>query len=242
MATPPPHFAAGMPPIPLTLCRMPVPLSLTLYHFRMADRLDACEPVEQAVVQQLFGQLAAEPVFGWQRQHNFCEARAEAASLLLEAAGLPHAKCWVFGAAFLHKGYVGGLLHHWNYHVAVAMPVWQDGRLQWLVLDPSTASGPTSPEAWASAVTAYPHSYHLLKQADYYIFPAPGSKKPNWHRRHHRNFRWAMQGLAGINGLTPTGKAQLAFSRQKIARTTRQFRQLLHSMAAWKQQPTGSDH
>jgi hypothetical protein len=213
---------------------MPVPLSLTLYDFRLADKLDVPAPLDAAAVQQVFHLLDSQPLFNWQRQHNFCEARAEAASLLLEAAGLPHAKCWVFGGAFLYKGYVGGLKHHWNYHVAVAMPVQQDGGLQWLVLDPSTARGPLSPEAWASAVTEYPHSYHLLKQADYYIFPAPGSKKPNWHRRHHRNFRWAMQGLAGINSLTPTGRAQLVFGKQKIARTTRQFRQLVNSMAAWQ--------
>jgi hypothetical protein len=151
----------------------------------------------------------------------------------LEAAGLPHAKCWVFGAAFLYKGYVGGLLNHWNYHVAVAMPVLQNGQVQWMVLDPSTARGPLSAEAWASGVTAYPHSYHLIKQADNYIFPAPGSKKPNWHRRHHRNFRWAMQGLAGINSLTPTGKAHLVFHQPKIARITRQFWQVLNTMKAW---------
>jgi hypothetical protein len=196
--------------------------------------LDVAAPVDEALVQRVFDLLASEPLFNWQHQHNFCEARAEAASLLLEAAGLPHAKCWVFGAAFLYKGFVGGLKHHWNYHVAVAMPVLQEGRLQWLVLDPSTARSPISPEAWASAVTEYPHSYHLLKQADYYIFPDPGSKKPNWHRRHHRNFRWAMQGLAGINGLTPTGRAQLVFGKQKIARTTRQFWQLLNRAADWQ--------
>ncbi|HSR37458.1 MAG TPA: protein-glutamine glutaminase family protein [Phnomibacter sp.] len=213
---------------------MPVPLSLTLYDYRLADPLAVPAPLEEAAVQEVFHLLDSEPLFQWQRNHNFCEARAEAASLLLEAAGLPHAKCWVFGAAFLYKGYVGGLLNHWNYHVAVAMPVQQNGRLQWLVLDPSTARGPLSAEAWASAVTAYPHSYHLLKQADYYIFPAPGSKKPNWYRRHHRNFRLAMQGLAGINSLRPTGKAQLVFDKQNIARTTHQFRQLLHRMQGWQ--------
>lgn len=167
-----------------------------------------------------------QPLFNWQHSHNFCEARAEALSLLLEAAGIAHAKCWVFGAAFLRKGYVGGLKYHWNYHVAIAIQVKNQQEKEWWVIDPSLNEKPLLLEAWAASVTEFPHSYHFLRLPNYYIFPQQWMGALPWHKRHHRNFRWAMQGLSGISSLSSAGKARLAFQKKKIANTTQRFMRL----------------
>jgi Glutaminase len=211
---------------------MDQPLSLTLFDFSLSDSLDHLIPSDTETIQQVFSFVAAQPIFGWQRQHNFCEARAEALSLLLKAAHIPHAKCWVFGAAFLHKGYVGGLKNFWNYHVAVAIPVGDHEITHWLVIDPATASAPVVLEQWAAGVTEYPHSYHCLRKPTDYIFPVGNMNVLRWHKRHHRNFRWAMQGLSGINALNPVGKAQLAFSKKATDKTTFAFMQLRNVVQA----------
>ncbi len=211
---------------------MEQPLSLTLFDFSLSDRFDNLATTEAETIQQIFSFVAAQPLFGWHRHHNFCEARAEAMSLMLKAANIPHAKCWVFGAAFLHKGYVGGLKNNWNYHVAVAIPTMENEITTWWTLDPATAGTPILLEQWAAAVTDYPHSYHCLRSAMDYIFPAGNLNTVRWHRRHHRNFRWAMQGLAGINALNAKGKAQLAFSKSATDNMTTQFMQLRNAMQA----------
>lgn len=211
---------------------MEQPLSLTLFDFSLSDRFDNLATTEAETIQQIYSFVAAQPLFGWHRHHNFCEARAEAMSLMLKAANIPHAKCWVFGAAFLHKGYVGGLKNNWNYHVAVAIPTKENEITTWWTLDPATAGKPLLLEHWAAAVTDYPHSYHCLRSAMDYIFPAGNLNTVRWHRRHHRNFRWAMQGLAGINALNAKGKAQLAFSKSATDNMTTQFMQLRNAMQA----------
>jgi hypothetical protein len=215
---------------------MDQPLSLTLFDYSLSDSMDNIAPSGLTTIQQIFSFVSTQPLFGWHRSHNFCEARAEAASLLLKAANIPHAKCWVFGAAFLYKGYVGGLKNNWNYHVAVAIPILEKEVTQWWTIDPATSNTPIKLEDWASAVTDYPHSYHCLRNPTDYIFPAGNLNTLRWHRRHHRNFRWAMQGLAGINALNPIGKAQLAFSKLATDNMTSKFMQLRNQIQSnkWK--------
>jgi len=82
---------------------MQKPLSLSLYDYFLSDRIADIVPLQPAYAQRIFKWLATQPIFGWHRQHNFCEARAEAASLLLKHAGIPHAKCWVLVRPFCAK-------------------------------------------------------------------------------------------------------------------------------------------
>jgi hypothetical protein len=215
---------------------MDQPLSLTLFDFSLSDSMDNLPATDADTIGQIFSFIKAQPLFGWQRNHNFCEARAEATSLLLQAANIPHAKCWVFGAAFLHRGFVGGLKNNWNYHVAVAIPTVENGITNWRTIDPATSSSPILLEDWAAAVTDYSHSYHCLRSPMDYIFPVGNFNTVRWHRRHHRNFRWAMQGLAGINALNAVGKAQLAFLKSATDKMTTQFMQLRNHIQAqsWK--------
>lgn len=205
---------------------MQQPLSLSLYEYFLSDRIADIVPLQPANAQGIFKWLATQPIFGWHRQHNFCEARAEAASLLLKHAGIPHAKCWVFGAAFLRKGYVGGLLNNWNYHVAVAVPVLEQGQLCWWILDPAACTAPIPMLQWAEAATAYPHSYHCIRQPQYFIFPDRKPYKKDWYKRNQRNYRWTIQGLAGIYSRNSIGRAKLAFCKKTIRGYKQAFEQL----------------
>jgi hypothetical protein len=206
---------------------MDIPLSLTLYHFGLGDSIENSQPVSEEKAYTLFSFFKSHRFFNWSQSHNFCEARAEAISLLLTALGISHAKAWVFGAAFLRKGYVGGLKNNWNYHVAVAIPVKQADAYAWMVIDPALHEAPTILEVWASCLTAYPHSYHCIKASDYYVFPERDITNGKWHKRAQRNFRWTMQGLLGIHALDQTGKAKLAFQQKRIKNFTQEFKDTL---------------
>jgi hypothetical protein len=208
-----------------------IPLSLTLFSAELSESFEGINCVEREVVDSIYRYVGVHPLFNWVLNHNFCEARAEALSLLLDAADIPHVKCWVFGAAFLKKGYVGALKNNWNYHVAIALPVKNGLQTEWLAVDPSAASGPVSVEDWAASVTAYSHSYYLLKHSGFYIFPGNDLFKKGWHRRRQRNFRWAMQGLLGISSLSSSGKAGLVFKKRQIKEVKQRF---VKEMGRWQ--------
>ena len=196
----------------------------TLYDFQLADDFAADMAVTPEVALALNRFFQTQHIFNWHHTHNFCEARAEAMSLLLTAWNIPHAKSWVFGAAFLYPGYVGGLKYNWNYHVAVALPVLQNGQREFWVIDPSTQANTQTVYQWADAVTLFPHSYHFVKLAQHYIFPTGKILRHNWHQRNFQNYEWVIQGLAGINGLTQSGKAALIFHKALLRKTRQHFK------------------
>lgn len=200
-----------------------IPLSLTLFNFELSDKFEDIDCVEEVVVAQIFTFLKTHSLFNWQLNNNFCEARAEAVSLLLGREKIPHVKCWVMGAAFLKKGFVGGLKNNWNYHVAIALPVRRGEKIDWMVVDPSAALDPLLVEDWAASITAYSHSYYFLKDPGYYIFPENYLFGRAWHKRRQRNFKWTMQGLLGFSSLSSSGKAKLAFKKRQIREVTRRF-------------------
>lgn len=211
---------------------MMLPLSLTLFSAELSENFDEIECLESLDASAIFTFFKSNPLFNWRLNHNFCEARAEVVSLLLDAAKVSHVKCWVMGAAFLKQGYVGALKNNWNYHVAIALPVKNDLQLNWMVIDPSAAEGPLSIVDWASSITAYSHSYYFLKDAVYYIFPGNQLFVKDWHKRRQRNFKWAMQGLIGISSLSYVGKAMLSYKRRQIREVTRRFMKLRGGMGA----------
>ena len=200
-----------------------IPLSLTLFHIELSEKFEDIDCVEAGVAADIFTFFNNHSLFNWQLNNNFCEARAEAVSLLLGRAKIPHVKSWVMGAAFFKKGYVGGLKNNWNYHVAIALPVRNGGKINWMVVDPSAALAPMLVVDWASSITAYSHSYYFLKDAGYYIFPEDKLFGKGWHKRRHRNFKWTMQGLLGFSSLSNIGKAKLAFKKRQIREVTRRF-------------------
>jgi len=128
----------------------------------------------------------------------------------------------VFSGYFLRK-HIGGLKQLWNYHVAAALPVKDESGIVYYVIDPSVCSNLLTMYNWAAEVTAYPHSYHFIKPSEYYIFPSGKIGKDNWHARDKQNSKWMIQGLAGVNGVSAKGKAQLCFNKNRVSNTLQKF-------------------
>lgn len=197
----------------------------TLFESRLSDITDSSKNVSKEQALSIMQFFAAQTWFNWTKSHNGCEARADAVSVLLEQWGVPHYKGWVFGGRFLHD-HVGALKQNWKYHVAVMLQVEEDGQARKYIIDPATSPGLQSFYDWASGITDLAHSYHLVKEPHWYIFPGKKITANNWHARNRQNRKWMIQGLAGINGLDAKGKAALVFNKESIRRTKLAFEQL----------------
>lgn len=193
-----------------------------LFDYSLTDTATDGHSITKEEAEYLFSFFKECPLFRWKDVHNNCEARAEAVCLLLDAWQVPNYKGWVFSGAFL-KNHIGGLKQLWNYHVAALLQVTSNNESVFYIIDPSTSTGLVTLTDWAANVTDYPHSYYFIKDASEYIFPSGIIKKHNWHRRNKQNQKWTIQGLAGINGVTKTGKAQLCFQKKRIAAAQLQF-------------------
>lgn len=201
---------------------MDEPLIPALFDYSLTDVTDTQQSVSWETATSLFTFFKNCPLFKWSDVHNNCEARAEAVCLLLDAWQVPHYKAWVFSGSFL-KNHIGGLKQQWNYHVAALLQVHHNNETVFYSIDPSTSTGLSPVFDWAVGVTEYPHSYYFIKDAQHYIFPSGKIKKENWHKRNRQNKKWAFQGLAGINGVTKTGKAQLCFQKRRIKNMEEKF-------------------
>ena len=166
------------------------------------------------------------PLFRWGNAQNDCEDRANAICMLLDSWNVPNYKGWVFSGAFL-KRTTGNLVNFWNYHVAAALPVMEEGLIIPYIVDPATTAVPVTLHTWADAVTHDECSYYLVRRSEDYIFDQPTITNDNWHQRNRQNYKWTMQGLAGINGVAATGKAQLVFNKRRIENTEQAFKKLL---------------
>lgn len=204
---------------------MDVQLVPTLFDYLLSDHIQPEEIVSKEKAEQLFSFFQHCKLFKWHAAHNGCEARADAVCCLLDAWQIPNYKAWVFGGAFL-RNHVGGLKQLWNYHVAATVPVKEGNEMVFYVIDPSVFDTVQPMYHWAAEVTAYPHSYHVIKSAKYYIFPSGRIKQDNWHIRDAQNRKWMIQGLAGINGVSPVGKAQLCFNKNRIKATAARLKAL----------------
>jgi hypothetical protein len=203
-------------------------LDLTLFDFVLSDETEAHKFITKPESEKIFSFFQNCSLFNWKDVHNNCEARADAVCLLLDSWNIPNYKAWVFSGAFL-KNHIGGLKQLWNYHTAALVPVTENNEIIFYIVDPATSGYLQTIYQWASQVTEFPHSYHIVKNAFNYIFPGGKIQKDNWHKRNRQNRKWMIQGLAGINGLSQTGKARLCFNKQKIKHTERTFRQLRNS-------------
>jgi hypothetical protein len=198
---------------------MDVQLVPTLFDYLITDVVVPGNTVNKEEAEKLFAFFQSNGLFKWHDVHNNCEARADAVCRILDAWGLPNYKAWVFGGAFL-RNHIGGLKQLWNYHVAALLPVKEEDQIVFYVIDPSLFNSLQTMYDWAAEITAYPHSYHLIKASEYYIFPSGKIMQDNWHARDKQNTKWMIQGLAGINGVSPVGKAQLIFNKSRIRSTS----------------------
>jgi hypothetical protein len=212
-------------------------LQPTLFDYVLSDVTEKHLTINHETAEQIFNFSKNCSLFKWNDINNNCEARADALSILLTEWKIPHYKAWVFSGAFL-KNHIGGLKQNWNYHVAVLLQVDENGVLEYLVVDPSTHNSLQNIVSWAENITAFAHSYHLIKLPEYYIFHNKTIEPHNWHKRNKQNKKWVIQGLAGINGLSAKGKCQLCFNKQRIRQTAIQFNRIakLNPLAVFQNQ------
>lgn len=196
----------------------------TLFDFALSDSAFPHNTVTEKQAEQLFVFFQQHPLFNWKDANNGCEGRADAVCVLLEEWGIPNYKGWVFSGAYLKK-HIGELKQNWKYHVAPVLPVKKDGQIVHYVLDPATADSLQPIEEWAAGITQLPHSYYCTRQAHWYIFPAKNISTAKWNTRNAQNRKWMIQCLAGINGLTGTGKAHLCFNKTRLKNTLAAFEQ-----------------
>ena len=204
---------------------MTIDLVPTLFDYGLSDITDPAKSLDKADAEKLFLLFKDHPLFKWGQNHNGCEARADAVCVLLAAWDIPHYKAWVFSGQYLKK-HIGGLKKHWKYHVAALLQVKTADAVEWYVIDPATSNSLQTLYEWAASVTDYPHSYHFIKLPHWFIFNEKKITAANWHSRNRQNRKWMIQGLAGINGLSATGKARLCFNKSRLKNTARAFEKL----------------
>jgi len=197
-------------------------LQKTFFDYSLTDDLSYLPAVTKEQAEELFQFFSDCTLFRWKDVNNDCEDRANALCMLLDSWHLPNCKAWVFSGFFLNKGW-GSLSNFWNYHVAAAIPVMEESGVVYYVLDPATLNRLHTVFHWADGITAEAYSYHLIKHGNYYIFPPGKIYKDNWFRRNRQNYKWTIQGLSGINGVSKTGKAQVCFNKNRILKTEKVF-------------------
>jgi hypothetical protein len=191
---------------------MQIEIQPTLFDYTLTDKMDdQCLQIQD--IEKLFVFFKNHSLFNWTDSNNGCEARADAICRLLLHWKIP-------------QGHVGGLKQHWNFHVAPVIQTKLHGESILYVIDPSTNNSLQNLYDWAAAITDFPHSYHFIKHPNWYIFNEKNINANNWYARDKQNLKWMIQGMAGINGLSPTGKAQLCFLKKRIAQYHQAFNQL----------------
>ncbi|MEO8109422.1 MAG: protein-glutamine glutaminase family protein [Ginsengibacter sp.] len=196
----------------------------TLFDQSLSDEIETGNSISKIQAEKLLGFFKECKTFRWQDANNDCEDRANAICLLLDEWKIPNGKGWVFSGYVFNK--IGYLKNLWKYHVAAAVPVMENNQIVYYIIDPATNERLTSVLDWAANVTDNPHSYYMIKKGEYYIFNEKKIKKNNWYKRNKGNYNWTMQGLSGINGISSKGKAQLAFRKDKVKKTKKDFNEL----------------
>ena len=105
--------------------------------------------------------------------------------------------------------------------------------LNFYVIDPATLTAPDTILNWASNITDLPFGHYLIKYSRYYIFSHEKIERDNWFARNKQNYKWTIQGLSGINGVSKTGKAALSFNKNRIRKTEQKFIHLLKNKPAF---------
>lgn len=198
----------------------------TLYNILLSDGVpqDIFLSIEKA--EALFTFFRTHPLFRWSDSNNDCEDRANAICMILDKWALPNYKGWVFGGNFLTKE-TGYLINNWKYHVATILPVKDKEGLNFYVIDPATLQKPSTILEWATNITDAPFSHYLIKWNRYYIFPEAEIERDNWHELNRQNYKWTIQGLAGINGVAKKGQAEIVFNKNRVRNTEQRFKELI---------------
>lgn len=203
----------------------------TIYNIALSDVVPQ-NAIKKEIAEELFDFFKQCPLFRWQDVNNDCEDRANAICMLLDQWKIANYKGWVFGGNLL-SGTTGSLINNWKYHVAALLPVKEEEAINFYVIDPSTLTTTDTILNWASNITDIPFCHYLIKFNHYYIFCEGKIERDNWHTRNRQNYKWTIQGLSGINGVSKIGKAQICFNKNRIKKTDATFRHLLKNAPAF---------
>ena len=195
----------------------------TLFAHSLSDEIKTDGALSKEQAEELFTFFKNCKLFRWADANNDCEDRANAICILLDEWKISNCKGWAFSGYVFKK--IGYLKNLWKYHVAAAIPVAHDNEVKFYIIDPATTESLLEVEDWAANVTDNPHSYYCLKKGTTYIFPRKISTE-KWYERNKRNYNWTMQGLAGINGMSTIGKAELRFNKRRVVKTKQLFEEL----------------
>ena len=173
--------------------------------------------------------------FKWKEDlENNCEDRANAVSILLDEWGIPNYKVWIFNSSFLNKGkskLCGDCPNSicWGFHVATIIPYKENNKVKHIVIDPATLNSSNNISFWAKNITCSGTNYYLITDGNKYIWSKKGAEfsKETFWVRNEKNFKWTMQGLAGINGKSIGGKMSLLFGNKEVKKTKKKFNYLL---------------
>ena len=167
----------------------------------------ACPPkgaLTAAQAQAWFDKFKARTDIPWNYPNDCCYNRAHVMAQDLKASGVDVGKAWNYAPDSSDplkvstpndpKGYV-----EWGYHVAPTVPVLSaDGTTtQPMVLDPSIASGPVTPDQWKSMQGQPSSDLVLTDAAPYYrtedgrVAPTPSDTEVNDIFEQHREARAA---------------------------------------------------
>ncbi len=196
----------------------------TLYDHSLSDIAETDKAITKQEAEKFFIFFKNCKPFRWTDANNNCEDRANAVCILLDKWNIQNGKGWAFSGYVFKK--IGYLKNLWKYHVAALLPVKEEGKINYYIIDPATSDKLVTIADWAANITDNPHSYYLIKNGNYYIFNAKKIEKNNWYKRNKRNYNWTMQGLSGINGVSGKGKAQLAFNKNRVVKTKKIFEEL----------------
>ncbi|HWH62722.1 MAG TPA: protein-glutamine glutaminase family protein [Ginsengibacter sp.] len=196
----------------------------TLYDHSLSDIAETDKAITKQEAEKFFIFFKNCKPFRWTDANNNCEDRANAVCILLDKWNIQNGKGWAFSGYVFKK--IGYLKNLWKYHVAALLPVKEEGKINYYIIDPATSDKLVTIADWAANITDNPHSYYLIKNGNYYIFNAKKIEKNNWYKRNKRNYNWTMQGLNGINGVSGKGKAQLAFNKNRVVKTKKIFEEL----------------
>ena len=130
-------------------------------------------PLTPAQAQAWFDHFKARTDIPWNYPNDCCYNRAVVMDQEMTAAGVDAGKVWNYAPDPTHPlsvptsndpdGHV-----EWGYHVAPTVPVMVNGNVTPMVLDPSIAAGPVTPQQWKDLQNQPASSLALTNAAPYY--------------------------------------------------------------------------
>ena len=142
----------------------------------------ACGTLTPAQAQQWFDHFKSRTDIPWNYPNDCCYNRAEVMDQELKDAGVDAGKAWNYAPDDAHPlrvatpndpaGYV-----EWGYHVAPTVPVMVNGVATPMVLDPSIAPGPVTPQQWKD-MQSQPGSQLVQTDASPYYRAPDGGVAP----------------------------------------------------------------